>query len=115
MAQEDLPRNIACTLAYAMFALTGLLFLTTAPYSRNREIRVHALQSILMTAAFMILWFSLSLVTFAAPRFFTTIIGLIMTIIWFGFLGCWAVSMFKAYHHQRLTVPIVSELAEKFA
>ena len=115
MAQDELPTNIACTLCYSAFALTGLLFLTMTPYSKNREIRIHAMQSILMTAAFLVLWFSLSVVTFSAPHFVSAAIGLLMTLVWFGFLGCWGASMFKAYHRQRLVLPIVSELAEKFA
>ena len=115
MAQADLPKNIACTLTYAVFALTGLLFLTMEPYSRNREIRIHALQSVFMTAAFMVLWFSLTIVTFAAPNFLNPVVGLAMTLVWFGFLACWGISMFKAYNNQRLTIPVVSELAEKFA
>ncbi len=115
MAQNELPRNIACTLSYSAFALTGLLFLTMTPYSKSREIRIHALQSILMTVAFLVLWFSLSVVSFAVPSFLSTLVGLTMTLFWFSFLACWGVSMFKAYHRQRLTLPVVSELSEKFA
>ncbi len=115
MAQDDLPKHIACALCYSVFALSGLLFLTMTPYSRNREIRVHALQSIFLTTAFLLLWFSLSIVSFALPAFFSGLIGLLMVLFWFAFLGCWGVSMVKAYNRQRLELPVISELAQKFA
>ena len=115
MAQYDLPKHVVCTLCYSVFALTGLLFLTTAPYSKSREIRIHALQSIFLTAGFMVLWFSLTMVSLALPKFLALVFGLIMSVFWFAFLGCWAVAMFKAYNRQRLALPVISELAEKFA
>ena len=115
MTQDDFPKHLICTLCYSAFALTGLLFLTTAPYSKSREIRVHALQSIFLTAGFMVLWFSITMVSLAMPNFLALAFGLIMSTFWFAFLGCWGVAMFKAYNRQRLEVPVISELAEKFA
>lgn len=115
MAQDDLPKHVVCTLCYSVFALTGLLFLTTAPYSKCREIRIHALQSIFLTGGFMVLWFSLTLVSLAMPKFLALVFGLLMSVFWFAFLGCWGVAMFKAYNRQRLALPVISELAEKFA
>jgi uncharacterized membrane protein len=115
MAQDDLPKHIACALCYSVFALTGLLFLTMTPYSRNREIRVHALQSIFLTTVFLLLWFSLSIVSFAVPTFLNLLVGMVMVLFWLGFLGCWGASMVKAYNRQRLELPVISELAQKFA
>ena len=46
---------------------------------------------------------------------FETLNGFVMAVCWFAFLGCWGVAMLKAYNRQRLELPVISELAQKFA
>ena len=54
---EGLSENLASALCYLLWFITGVLFLLLEPYSHNRTIRFHALQSILLTIAVAVIWF----------------------------------------------------------
>ena len=115
MAQDELPEHLVCTLAYLFSFISGILLLTLEPYSKSRTIRIHSLQSILITAVFLIVWFTCALLTKVSGAFLTFLLGTIMTTSFFAFLGVWIYAMFHAYKRSPVEIPVISRLAEKFA
>jgi len=113
-----MPENLVCTLAYAMGALSGVLFLVLEPYSKNRTVRFHAFQSIFVSIAVFLLWFALLIFTgvmaflpFVGIALGTALLGL-FALAW---LGLWIVLMMKAYQGERWKLPFIGDLAEKQA
>ena len=56
--------NMAAAMCYLLWGVTGLFFLLTQPYSRNRMVRFHALQSIFAT----ITWIALFIMTLLSHK-----------------------------------------------
>ena len=115
MAKDEFPEHIASTLAYVFLFFSGVLLLTTQPYSAKKTIRVNALQSILLTLAFLGIWFACVLLSRIAGPFLVYLLNTVMTTSLLTFLGVWFYSMFKAYNRFPVEIPLLSKLAEKFA
>ncbi len=106
-----LTDNVACALCYALFFITGILFLVLEPYSRNRKIRFHAFQAIFLNVACIIVWYGwvfLSMIAGGMLLFLSPLFSLAMFILWLFM-------MFKAYQDQKVVLPIIGPLAEKQA
>jgi uncharacterized membrane protein len=117
-AISALQDNVAAALCYLLGVLTGVLFLVLEPYSRNRNIRFHAFQSIFCWIAIMALSIALQIVTHSF--LLIPFAGWIMSAsIWSAFgLGVfvlWLLLMYKAYNNERWVLPFVGPLAEKQA
>jgi uncharacterized membrane protein len=54
-AAAGLGVNVASALCYLFGFVTGILFLVLAPYNRDKVVRFHALQSILLSVAVAVL------------------------------------------------------------
>jgi uncharacterized membrane protein len=91
------------------------LFLVLEPYSRNREIRFHAFQSIFFNIAVVGLSILLTIITMILPWFMGAMISLLSIVLWLGILGVWIYLMVKAYSGQKVVLPIIGPLAEKQA
>lgn len=108
-----LQHNVACALCYLFGGVTGVLFLLMEPYSRSREIRFHAWQSILLNVLyfatvvlFRITWF----LPFIGRLF---ILGLVLAQI--VAVGLWLYLMFTAFNGQKVKLPILGDMAERQA
>jgi uncharacterized membrane protein len=115
---EGLSENLASALCYLLWFITGVLFLLLEPYSHNRTIRFHALQSILLTIAVAVIWFVWGIVASALMP--VPFIGVVLsTVLWgaisLAILACWLFLMWKAYNGQRFVMPIIGPFAEKQA
>jgi uncharacterized membrane protein len=112
-ASTPLPENTAAALCYALWALTGVLFLVLEPYHRSREVRFHAYQSIFtfvaLFAGFAVLNV-LAAIPFLGWLFWAA--TLLFPLLAFGL---WVVLMYRAYTGQRWMLPVVGELAAKRA
>lgn len=91
-------------LSYLGLALTGLLMLNRA--KRSSFVRFHAWQSILATAATLLIGFLLYLL----PGF-TITSGLLGIVAFFG----WLVLLYSAYQGQRWQIPLLGTLAGRLA
>jgi len=96
---------VAATLAYAFVFISGLIFVLFE--KQSKYVRFHALQS---TFLFMGL--------FVLQAFF----GVIPLVGWFGSFAItpiavilWIVLMVQAYRGQKFKIPVVGDLAEKYA
>lgn len=112
-----LPENVACALCYALFGITGIVFLALGPYNRNSKIRFHALQSLLFTAGFVTIWAVLGAI--AALLAEVPIVGwafaIVLVTTFLAFLICWLLLMYKAYRNERFRLPVIAPFLEKQA
>jgi len=113
-----LQENVAAALCYSLWVLTGVLFLVIEPYSRNRNIRFHAFQSIFSWIGVVALSILASIVhgiIWPIP-----FVGWLMDILlWSAFtvggFALWVMLMYKAYNNQKWVLPVVGPMAEKQA
>ncbi len=98
-----MDENIAGLLCYLAGFITGIIFILME--KESRFVRYHAIQSIIVSAALIIL----NIVLTAIP-FIGWAIGIILAPIC---LVLWIYMMVKAYKGQWLKLPIAGEMAEK--
>jgi uncharacterized membrane protein len=99
-----LDENIAGALAYALGWITGAVFLLVEP--RNKFVRFHALQSVIVFGALSVAWF----VAMAIP-FLGWLIALVV-IPWVSVV-LWLLLMFRAYRGERFKLAFVGEIADQ--
>src|SRR5205085_10771254 len=104
-AGQGLSDNVASGLAYITI-IPAIIFLIVEPYSRNKNIKFHALQCIGL----------------AVTMFCCGVIMIIPILGWIvGILGylttavCWLICVIKAFGGGRFKLPIIGEFAEKQA
>ncbi len=101
----DLEPNVAGLLCYVGGWISGIIFLLLE--QKNRFVRFHAIQSIIVFGALHLAGIILSTIPFLG-LFFGSIIGVLCFILWI-------VLMFKAYHYRRYKVPWAGDLADKWS
>lgn len=112
-AGSGLDPNIASALAYLLGLITGIVFLLVE--KDNKQVRFHAWQATIFGGA----WFAFSIIL----AFFTAIfwssgimlgmIGLVRLVVSLLGFVLWIVFMVKAYKGERLTIPFITDMAEK--
>jgi len=108
-----LEDHVVSALCYALMPLTGVLFLVLDPYKTKREIRFHAIQSILVFAAIFAGFQALTVLAF------TPFIGLLFSLVTLMYpvlaFGLWMFLMIKTYNKERIVIPVIGQLAESQA
>lgn len=115
-SSTGLDANIAALIAYIFTFLSGLIFFLIE--KESRYVRFHAMQALLLGAGFFILWIVLVIVNITlafASGTLATLMGLISFLIWIGFLGVIILCCVKAYQGQWFKLPVIGDLAEKYA
>jgi uncharacterized membrane protein len=97
-----LEPNLAAALSYVGWAMTGILFFYVFE-PRDRFVRFHALQSILLTAALMVVGVAVSAVPLIGPFLFR--------VAALGFVLAWLLVIWKALHHELYPLPFIGEIA----
>jgi uncharacterized membrane protein len=102
----SLADNLAGALAYLTF-LPAIFFLLLEPFNKNRFVRFHSFQCIFLSIAWFTLLFALTVLPLLgwALIFVMPIVGLIL----------WIVAIVQAFRGQTFKVPVVGDLAEKYA
>ncbi|MEL7561784.1 DUF4870 domain-containing protein [Dehalogenimonas sp. 4OHTPN] len=98
-----LQENVAGLLCYLGTWITGIIFLIIEP--KNRFVRFHAFQSIVVFGFIQILGLILS-----GP--FALFNLLFAWLIWVAGIILWIVLMGKAYQGQRYKLPVAGDIAE---
>ncbi len=98
----NLPQNVASTLCYALFWITGIIFLVLE--KKDKTVNFHAIQSIVLFGGLAILSACLSWIPYAGG-FFGAAIGI------FAFVF-WIVLMVKSYQGELYKVPLAGDIAE---
>src|SRR6266480_1116877 len=94
---SELTDNIASALCYIPL-LGGLGFLLVEPYSRNRAIRFHALQSLSLTALMVVLDVAMG------------ILWRVTDILHLGYAALILFLMYKAYVGEKIVLPIIGPM-----
>ncbi len=109
-----LQPNVAAALAYVLTVLTGILFYVIE--KENKFVRFHAMQAILLGAAWIVLWIALAILMMMLV--FIPFIGWIINAIAYlavglGGLVLWLLLIFKAFKGERFKLPVIGDIAEK--
>lgn len=97
--------NIAALLSYSLGFISGVILY--ALEKKNKFVRFHALQSILVFAFFFILGISLKGLPF---------IGfLLLMLLGISEIILWIILMIKAYKGQYFKLPLAGDIAERMA
>ncbi len=99
-----LQENVAGLLCYVIGWIGGLVFLLLEP--KNRFIRFHAMQSIIVFGALSLASALVAWIPFIGG-FFGAAIGIVAFVLWI-------VLMVKAYQGELYKVPVAGDLAEKW-
>jgi uncharacterized membrane protein len=106
-----LEPNIAGLLCYVLGWISGIVFLVLE--RKDKFVRFHALQSIIVFGAFGVVGFILGMLSWIPwVGIVFTVIGSLVGI--FGFI-LWIVLMLKAYQGQKPKMPIAGDIAERNA
>jgi uncharacterized membrane protein len=110
-----LPENLAAALAYVTF-IPAIVFLLVDPYKRNRLIRFHSIQCLLLWAVMMAIFALLRLAGLAvvlipvAGPLFMVLVSVIAVLA--SFL-VWLVLVVKALRREMFKLPVLGGLAER--
>lgn len=99
-----LEKNIAAGLCYVFGWVSGLIFLLIE--KEDQDIRFHAMQSIIVFAGLNILQMVLTISFIGIPLL--AVIGVVGIVLWI-------LLVIKAFQGERYKLPIVGDLAEKWA
>ena len=97
-----LQENVAGLLCYLGVWVTGIIFLILEP--KNRFVRFHALQSIVVFGGLTIVGF-----IFGFVPYFGWMVGVVVPVLG---LILWIVLMVKAYQDERYKLPVAGDIAE---
>ena len=98
--------------------IPAIVFLLMEPYSKNRYVRFHSFQSLLVCGALVVLAIALG-VCVALLSLLPFIGHLLSLIVWPIFsIGCfflWVVLLLKAYQGEIFKLPVIGKWAERWA
>ncbi|MFZ7102914.1 MAG: DUF4870 domain-containing protein [Peptococcaceae bacterium] len=105
---SGLQDNIAGLLSYLVGWITGLVLLLI---DRRPFVRFHAIQSIITFGSLTVLNILIGLLPYSLWRMLHPITG----IIYLAGLILWVLLMVKAYQGLRYKLPLIGEMAERYA
>jgi uncharacterized membrane protein len=108
---SGLPANVAAALGYLLFWISGLIVFITE--KRNRFVRFHAMQSLLLFALVTLVMIALRIIGFipvigAVAAALGTLIQLVAT------LG-WAALIVLSFLGRHIRLPIIGDYAERYS
>jgi uncharacterized membrane protein len=123
-SSTGLDENIAALLSYIFGWVSGLIFFLIEKDSRL--VRFHAMQSILLNAAALVVGFLLWFVWVIAAIIFaqvsdvlaslvSLVLGLLIFVFYIGILIAVILCLIKAYQKQYFKLPVLGNFAEKFS
>ncbi len=114
-AGTGLEPNVAGALSYILGALTGILFLVID--GQRPFVRFHAMQSIVLTVAMVVLWIVLGVASMvlAVIPIIGWLIGILASLaLSLGALILWIYLMYRAWSGDEWEVPVVGQYARQF-
>ena len=109
-----LPQTLAGALAYCTF-IPPIVFLLVEPYSKNRFVRFHSLQSLGLCLAIVAIGAALRII--GVILFFIPILGhllvvLIAMVVILALVVIWVVLIVKALQGEMFKLPVLGDFAE---
>lgn len=118
-AASRMSSNVAGALCYVLGLITGIVFLVLEPYNRDREVRFHAFQSILLNLVVVAIFIALGILGTVlgavVPVAGAALIGVVSMLVWLGSLVLWIVLIVKTYGGAKMVLPVIGEIAAKQA
>jgi len=113
-AGTGLEPNVAGALSYILGALTGILFLVLD--GQRPFVRFHAVQSIVLTVALVVLWIVLGVLSMvlAVIPIIGWLVGILLSLgLSLGGLILWLYLMYRAWSGDEWEVPFVGKWARQ--
>lgn len=111
-----LAPNVLAAVAYLAWFVTGFAVLALEP--RNRFVRFHAWQSIVGLGTLWALGVAFYVAAFLmlsrSAGGFTALLW-VAALVWLVGLGAWIVCLLKAWNGQPWKLPVMGDLAERYA
>jgi uncharacterized membrane protein len=110
-----LPENLVAALAYVTF-IPAVVFLLLDPYRKNRLVRFHSIQCLLLWAVMLAIFALLrlaGLAVFLIPVAGPLLVTLIFVIAGLGAFLLWMVLIVKALRREMFKLPMLGEWAEQ--
>ena len=104
-SSTGLEENIAALLSYVVGWITGLIFFLIEKDSKF--VKFHAMQSIITFGGLMVLSWILAYIPFIG-----WVIGSLLGVL---ALVLWILLMIKAYQGEKIKLPVIGDLAEKWS
>lgn len=111
VSAAPLADNVACTLTYALWFVTGIVFLVMEPYNRNRAVKFHAFQSIFASVVLVLVSIVLGIVFPWGYGFGYSVHRLVDL----AYLVFWIYMMAMTYTGKTIVLPFIGPLAQKQA
>jgi uncharacterized membrane protein len=112
-----LRENIAGVLAY-FTVIPAIVFLVLEPYSKNRFVRFHSVQCVLLWAAAILFAIALklaSVVLFIIPVLGPLLVYLVSTVVALAAVVIWVVLVVKAFQGEMFKLPLLGDFASQHA
>ena len=115
-AASGLTPNVAGALSYLLGFITGIIFLVLDPYKRDPFVRFHAMQSILLSAAYIVYHIAWGILVSAVaavsgPLVLVLVpVGFVISLCLFLF---WLFLMYQAYSGRQFRIPVIGAIAAK--
>jgi uncharacterized membrane protein len=109
-----LPENFAGALAYVTF-IPAIIFLVVEPYNKNRFVRFHSIQSLLLWAAGIVIAAALKLsglVLFHVPMLGPLLLVLLWGMVGLAVFFIWLVLVVKALQGETFELPVIGRFAD---
>lgn len=123
-SSTGLDANLAALLCYVFGWISGLVFFLIE--KESRFVRFHAMQSILLNIVVAVVCILLWIVSFVfiligmqLPDIMGTLMWFLASLVWLvfcvGVLIAWVMCLIRAYQNQYFKLPVIGNMAEKFA
>jgi len=104
---SSLDPKLAAMLAYLLGPIGGIVFYMT---TKDSYVKFHAMQSIMTSVAIIIIFTGFSILAVLLYFFWS-----LLWILNLATFGLWVLLMIKAFQGERYKLPIVGEMAERYA
>jgi uncharacterized membrane protein len=114
-ASTGLNENLASALSY--IPIVGLVFLLLEPYRSNRTVRFHAIQSLLLCLAAIVVQIGLGILTgifYAISPALGSLLSLLGNLVSLAFFVLAVYLAVKAYQGSSVDAPVIGEYAHKY-
>lgn len=106
-SSTGLDPKVSALLAYLLGIVGGIVFYAI---SKDSYVKFHAMQSIMLWVVIMILYSVIWVLTIPFDFFFY-----FDYILYLGVTVVWILVMIKAYNGERYKLPVIGDMAEKYA
>ncbi len=118
-SNKPIASNVAALLTYVLGFITGIIFLVIEPYNKDKFVRFHAFQSIILNVAWVVFWIAYIIVGAILAHISLVVFGFLLSmlslLLGLAYFLLWLFLMYKAYNNEMFKLPFIGDLAEKQA